>query len=382
MQRRSFGERESCFSRGEAPFSLCLSPSFAVVIGVALFRMISIFLALTLCLPILTTVYSQIDPSTISFTLRTQWCQGQQNTCGTLCSGAVNLNDCNPTTLTYDCTCASNNSTPDLGAYTETIPYFLCEETFVTCINSSAGDPSAELACNSAEKANCGTLDPNTFVASAATSTIAQTSTDSTLPVSSSISTDTSSVGTTSTATSMASTSLAVTRSIETSNSATDISSRLQEIVYATTLADGVVSTVTSLTSVGASRFRSTYSTSPASNPTSSMSSTPQSSSGLSTGAKAGIGIGAVAIVITLALGGYCLGRRHSKSVGSTEAGAGLGIPELSMHTHLEVPELAGEKRSGIREKVSELDGGGRGGGNNRYLGDLGAGEMIEEMEG
>jgi hypothetical protein len=74
--------------------------------------------------------------------------------------------------------------------------------------------------------------------------------------------------------------------------------------------------------------------------------------------------------VIALALGGYCLGSRHSKPRRDSE-GRNSRISELSTHTNLEVPELGSEKggwwkrrgrakvdREPVNVYTAELDGG------------------------
>ncbi|KUJ20290.1 uncharacterized protein LY89DRAFT_730344 [Mollisia scopiformis] len=121
-----------------------------------------------------------INPSSITLTLRNQWCQGQQNTCGTLCSGDPGTNNCDPDTLTYNCTCAANNSAPGLQYYTQTIPTFECEQIFQNCINSNVGDAAAQALCNTNEKANCGHLDPDNFTETAATTSSASMTATST----------------------------------------------------------------------------------------------------------------------------------------------------------------------------------------------------------
>lgn len=125
---------------------------------------------------------STIDPSTVDTTLRSQWCAAQQNTCGTLCSGEANSNTCDSTTLSYNCTCTSNNSAPGLQYYEETMPTFICELNFQRCIANTVGVAASQAKCNQDEKENCGHIDPASFVEVAATtssSSVASTSTSS-----------------------------------------------------------------------------------------------------------------------------------------------------------------------------------------------------------
>jgi hypothetical protein len=122
------------------------------------------------------TTNTTIDPSSVSLTLRSQWCQAQQNTCGTLCSGDYGNNTCSPDTLAYSCTCAANNSAPGLQYYKETMPTFICEQVFTNCISTNAGDAAAQALCTKNEQNNCGHLDPANFTAAAATTTSASSS--------------------------------------------------------------------------------------------------------------------------------------------------------------------------------------------------------------
>ncbi|KAL2067186.1 hypothetical protein VTL71DRAFT_1610 [Oculimacula yallundae] len=120
---------------------------------------------------------STIDPNTVDPTTRSQWCLGQRNTCGTLCSGNLADNDCDTTTLQFKCTCAANNSAPGLMYYQNTMPTFICQKIFETCISTNAGVDAAQRACKAAEAANCGHNDPAKFVAAAASSSASASST-------------------------------------------------------------------------------------------------------------------------------------------------------------------------------------------------------------
>ncbi|RAL65103.1 hypothetical protein DID88_001209 [Monilinia fructigena] len=114
-----------------------------------------------------------IDPSTVDLSLRAQWCNGELNTCGTLCSGDSDSNTCDPATLNYTCTCSSNGSTPGLQYYTQTMPTFICEKIYQDCIAAGENDAAAQKLCTQAETKNCGKLDPDNATASAATSSAA-----------------------------------------------------------------------------------------------------------------------------------------------------------------------------------------------------------------
>ncbi|KAF8858072.1 hypothetical protein BDZ45DRAFT_726220 [Acephala macrosclerotiorum] len=125
------------------------------------------------------TTNTTIDPSSVSLTLRSQWCEAETNTCGTLCSGDYANNTCSPDTLAYSCTCAANNSAPGLQYYKETMPTFICEQVFTNCIAANAGDAAAQNLCNTNEQNNCGHLDPANFTAAVTTTSASSSATTS-----------------------------------------------------------------------------------------------------------------------------------------------------------------------------------------------------------
>ncbi|KAF7936359.1 uncharacterized protein EAE98_002578 [Botrytis deweyae] len=111
-----------------------------------------------------------IVPSTIDAVTRSQWCTAEINTCGTLCSGAVDANSCDTDSLNYTCTCSSNGSTPGLQYYTQTLPTYICETVFANCIAAGENDAAAQKLCRETEAKNCGQLDPDNYTAPATTS--------------------------------------------------------------------------------------------------------------------------------------------------------------------------------------------------------------------
>ncbi|CAD6503511.1 BgTH12-03173 [Blumeria graminis f. sp. triticale] len=116
-----------------------------------------------------TNANSSIDPSSVDPTMRgkPQWCQGQSNTCGTLCGGDLEANECNPDNLIFSCKCASNHSAPGLQYYKETMPTFICEKIFDNCIKAGENSQAAQQLCTTNERANCGHLSPENFTSSA-----------------------------------------------------------------------------------------------------------------------------------------------------------------------------------------------------------------------
>merc|ERR1712000_462013 len=83
---------------------------------------VKMFVKSTVAVAQSTTSNSSIDANSIDPTTRSQWCLGQRNTCGTLCSGDLQNNDCDVTTLAFNCTCGANSSEPGLIYYQNTMP--------------------------------------------------------------------------------------------------------------------------------------------------------------------------------------------------------------------------------------------------------------------
>ncbi len=81
------------------------------------------------------------------------------------------------TTFTYSCVCA-NGTVPDCTAFTQTLPYFICQETYIQCINNNPNDAQAQSVC--ADNEQCGTRNATAEAlaasSAAASSTAASTS--------------------------------------------------------------------------------------------------------------------------------------------------------------------------------------------------------------
>ncbi|KAL7944780.1 hypothetical protein V8C42DRAFT_325850 [Trichoderma barbatum] len=103
-----------------------------------------------------------IDPNTVPQQQRAVWCQAQTNTCQVLCDNNADENDCNQATLSYDCTCASNSSAPGLQYYTQTLPTFICEQLYASCIQANAGNQDGQSDCKSNIQKLCATRNPPT----------------------------------------------------------------------------------------------------------------------------------------------------------------------------------------------------------------------------
>lgn len=107
---------------------------------------------------------------------RTQWCLAQRNQCPLICGGAASRNECNADNLQYTCIC-SNGTVPDVSAYEQTVPFYICQQTFVQCTANNPNNAEGQQQCTANEQ--CGTLNA-TEVAEAAKSTSGSMATSAT----------------------------------------------------------------------------------------------------------------------------------------------------------------------------------------------------------
>ncbi|RMZ78230.1 hypothetical protein DV738_g4064, partial [Chaetothyriales sp. CBS 135597] len=109
-----------------------------------------------------TTTVSQSMPATatqgfniagVTSTDLFNWCHSQLNTCPQICGGSAAVNYCDQTSLQYTCTCA-NGTSPDSTAFIGTVPYFVCQQTYIQCVANNPNDAQAQTKC--AENEQCG----------------------------------------------------------------------------------------------------------------------------------------------------------------------------------------------------------------------------------
>jgi len=122
-------------------------------------------------------VYS-IDPDSVPLATRQGWCQSQLTACPLLClqlsgnSSTTAANDCDATTLSYDCICG-NGLAPNASEYSQTLPYFLCTEYGNQCVTACNGNTPCQSACR--DDHPCGAQNPTrvntTTTTTSATST-------------------------------------------------------------------------------------------------------------------------------------------------------------------------------------------------------------------
>jgi cobalamin biosynthesis Mg chelatase CobN len=118
---------------------------------------------------------ASFNPNNVSSSDAFLWCHAQLNTCPEICGGAASVNTCDDTTFTYSCIC-SNGTEPDVTAYQQTLPFFICQATFSQCINNHPNDAEGQTTCKSDEK--CGTL--NATAANSASSSSSSAAASST----------------------------------------------------------------------------------------------------------------------------------------------------------------------------------------------------------
>ncbi|RMD43931.1 hypothetical protein DV735_g1231, partial [Chaetothyriales sp. CBS 134920] len=105
------------------------------------------------------------------------WCHSQLNTCPQICGGSAAVNYCDQTSLQYTCTCA-NGTSPDSTAFIGTVPYFVCQQTYIQCVANHPDDAQGQATC--AENEQCGTRNATAEALAAESASAAAESTTST----------------------------------------------------------------------------------------------------------------------------------------------------------------------------------------------------------
>ncbi|KAI0143608.1 hypothetical protein GGR57DRAFT_343935 [Xylariaceae sp. FL1272] len=94
-----------------------------------------------------------IDPSLVDPNLANTWCNTEYNSCTTLC-GSVSINNCNSTSLDFECECSSGTF-PDLNKYQDTIPWFVCSQLQANCIVENENNAAGQLNCSNTYGFKC-----------------------------------------------------------------------------------------------------------------------------------------------------------------------------------------------------------------------------------
>ncbi|KAI8940053.1 hypothetical protein NX059_003772 [Plenodomus lindquistii] len=105
-----------------------------------------------------------IDPSTVSDSDRQYWCDQNRAQCPLIClqqpgvtSMTTEENECDSDTLTYSCVC-ENNVVPNITEYSQTLPFFICQEWGNNCVANCQGDNTCQDKCRSDHP--CGAQSP------------------------------------------------------------------------------------------------------------------------------------------------------------------------------------------------------------------------------
>lgn len=91
------------------------------------------------------------------------WCSQQQSQCPLICgqtsaqSETTETNSCDANALQYACVCA-NGQSPNISQYSQTLPFFICQEWGNQCVSNCDGDTSCASDCRSQHP--CGAQDP------------------------------------------------------------------------------------------------------------------------------------------------------------------------------------------------------------------------------
>ncbi|KAI6821875.1 hypothetical protein KC327_g4760 [Hortaea werneckii] len=133
---------------------------------------------------LLTTLSAQqtyaIDPNSVDDSTKQTWCTNQQTQCPLICtqttpshSADTQINTCDATTLTYACICA-NGLSPNISEYSQTLPYYICQEWTNQCVaNCAAADNACASSCR--DDHPCGALNPTRVNTSTVSSTMSRT---------------------------------------------------------------------------------------------------------------------------------------------------------------------------------------------------------------
>lgn len=121
-----------------------------------------------------------IDPNTVPLSTRQKWCEQEQATCPLLClqlpgqSSTTAANTCDASTLTYQCICG-NGQSPNASEYSQTLPYFICQEWGVQCVANCGSSNACQADCT--QNHPCGAQNPVRVNTTATSSTAGATAT-------------------------------------------------------------------------------------------------------------------------------------------------------------------------------------------------------------
>lgn len=105
----------------------------------------------------------QISPDSVSSSNREYWCQQQLTQCPLIClqppseTPTTSANTCDADSLSYNCVCA-DGLRPNVTQYTQTLPFFICQEWGNQCVTACGTDNACSAACR--QDHPCGAQDP------------------------------------------------------------------------------------------------------------------------------------------------------------------------------------------------------------------------------
>ncbi|KAJ5491473.1 hypothetical protein N7539_003040 [Penicillium diatomitis] len=132
----------------------------------------------------------------VDATTKSNWCEGQRNTCPLICGGAASQNTCDSSSLQFSCVCV-DGSHPNVTEYQTTIPFYVCNANIGQCLSNNAGQLDAQEAC---KQIKCG----NKQAGGSSSSTSSSASSESTTMASSTSMAAASATGASTTASSSA----------------------------------------------------------------------------------------------------------------------------------------------------------------------------------
>ncbi|KAI9821173.1 MAG: hypothetical protein M1827_003907 [Pycnora praestabilis] len=121
--------------------------------------------------------FKSASPSTNPNFVSAGWCAGELNTCPLLCGGTTNQNTCDSNGLTYQCTCG-NGSSPDTAAYTNTLPFYICQQVVANCVAANPMNAAGQTNCRNQNV--CGNLNADTVPAATSSASSASSSASAT----------------------------------------------------------------------------------------------------------------------------------------------------------------------------------------------------------
>lgn len=141
----------------------------------------------------------QINPNSVSNSTKDSWCTSQTGThtasthsvkpppntlpaqCPLICLQTANsattlANQCDPNLLTYACVCA-NGLSPNISEYTQTLPFYICQEWGNQCVSNCGQDNQCSSDCRNNHP--CGAQSPIRQNTSTLTATMSKTASGS-----------------------------------------------------------------------------------------------------------------------------------------------------------------------------------------------------------